>query len=52
MKPQEQILYEQFVKEVSPCYYLPWDQLPNLVRIAWKHVLETAKTWQDKNDMD
>ena len=52
MKPQEQVLYEQFAKETSPYHYLPWDQLPDLVKISWKHVLETAKTGQDKNDMD
>jgi len=55
MKPLEQILYEQFAKEVSPNHYLPWDQLPDLVRIAWKNVLRTAQfgpqiSNENKND--
>jgi hypothetical protein len=39
----EQELYEQFMKEVSPTHGLPWNELPNHVRIAWKNVLVTAQ---------
>lgn len=44
MISKAQQLYELFIKETSPMLSLPWDELPDHIKLAWKHVYENAQT--------